>query len=285
MLHNYKCFAVSSKLYVYDGSSCQVYKFDKNLLDSLKDHKHCNIEIAAVKYLIENNYVKKLSSYERVCDCSNHINISEITLHEKSDINYLLLQKATKKYHLEDCGVTCETEDHNLIIRTDDRYEFIECFLNYLLNHCRYKIEECIDELQNCWGKLKSLSYEEIKNIDISSYETINTILENMSNKRLKHFSCTWGIKKLYIKDGLLYRCKYFSDEYLQSININELPCICSVDENDTCKICYAKYICGGICDFSFDNHKQSCELIKNVIDYVLIKYILDEPHNIVEIQ
>lgn len=235
--------------------------------------------------MIERNYLRKLFSYERICDCSNHVDICEIILHEKNETNLLLFERIANKYHLNSCNVSYETEDYNFTVCTDDKYSFTECFLKYCMNHCKQEIAEHIDDLSQSWDKLQSLEYDKIKNLDISSYKTISAMLENIKNRKLKYFACAWGTNKLYIKDGFIYRCKNFAREQSRRMNINEFAYIRSVDENDTCKSCYVKYICGGICDFSFDNHKQSCELIKNVIDYVLIKYILDEPHNIVEIQ
>lgn len=274
MHYNLKFLNISGELYIFNEVDWNIYKLSNRSFN--KNVSFEEMQSITKQLMKKNGYLKEDMEYERILDCSGYVDICELVLQKDSAENQNLCKKLRDKYHIDSCNILYDevlykNEEHT--IEDKELNNSIKTIFN-----CKGKLsKDILHKAQREW-----IQYSEITSNDIEAYPVyINKLLSNMIHKEPRFFSCDWGINKMYIKNGILYRCKNCNGK---PVNLAEYGCISSVDEHETCKFCYARYLCGGLCMIKPEELEGICHIIRKVVDFILELYIKQSPNKVIEI-
>lgn len=285
MYVNLRFLNISGDIYIFNEVDYNVYKLsDKLCYLDIESEEETS---AIVQYMLENEIIEESVVYERIFDCSSYVNICEIYVHNNSEENRNLYGIICKKYHIDNCTMAyreklTEKIEHTMINfpQNLDVYMKLDYVIKSIFYDCKYNISD--DKLANLWiiwNQYKTYIKENLNEYQKSNY--LDKLISDIRKRRRRLFPCEWGQNKLYIKEGTLYRCEMCGENTIQ---IDEVGSILSVDEHDRCKLCYARYICGGLCSRKKEGIESLCELICEIVDYLLELYIKKNSDIVIDI-
>ena len=282
MYYKLRFYMISGELYVYNEVYGHIYKIiEKTIYNNLALE---NIKPVVVQYLKEQGCMDENTSFEQISDCSSYVDIQELWFNNNSVENKIVYDYLCNKYYMNKCTVvfdnaSCEkvnqvNELKKLVF--ENLYVKLDYIIKILFYDCKRKLSlSDIIYIKNVWLQCRNMNYN-VNNLHAFS----SSLLLNIVNKK-NIFPCDWGLKKLYVQNGTLHRCKMCKE---MDINVSEVGCILSVDELKKCKHCYARYICGGMCIEDKQFSTEICNIICEVIDFLIKMYIINELGNFIEV-
>lgn len=274
---------IADAIYVYDEVNSKIYKISSKLLHKIEEKKSkdiVDIRLGIRQYMIENGIIKNSVIYDRIMDCSGYVDICELVLSSVNGKNQELADYICAKYHIRRCKM-CLNEDVSSVEGNVENIDYtIEGILKILLVEKRCKMtDEMLNRVYDSWMEIKQDILNNIADIETDYYT--NLVFDMISGCYIKYFPCEWGVDRLYIEDGMIYRCNQSKEK---RIHINEINSVSSVDEYEPCKLCNMRYLCGGMCNTGTSITTRFCDFVRDVFHVLLTLYIMKKPENIIEL-
>ena len=282
MYFNLDYIEMADSIYVYNEVDFKIYKIHDELWNKLKkntkDYNDYRLELK--RYLVKKGVINNDVIYDRIMDCSEAVDIDELFFNAENKENIEISDRVCDKYHLLNCKRKIKVRERICDSEIECKDYTFEEILRVLFwgEKCKYT-DDMIDRLKSSWDKIK----ENILNntVTIEDNKCIKHVFEMIENQKTRMFPCDWGMNKLYIENGILYNC---DQKYKKKLRINSLNSVLSVDEYEPCKLCWARYICGGVCDREIIKTGKYCKLVCDVFCTLLKIYIIKKPEKIIHL-